>query len=303
MTYPTPSHTTHDDFTLTTPRTKRAYATHIQEIRRRTDLSDGAKLTYFELLDYDFQDAYSGECKGFVWPSVATLATARGKSERTIREHLQEIAQRGLIARTRRRNTPSVFHLQQPSQARTETHRAIGEASRQTSTEVMCETAKNCRSSSINSSLTRQSHTRAQWPKRERQKIAIAYKEETTRTEKLQQANAVVEKLERLHIATTTAQRLTQQFERGYIEEKIRLLEHRLARTGFGTPIQHPGAWLIRAIECDYQSGERTAPPAPAHMLCSENIEIDEQRGVVIFHERRREEQDTTDPFQYVTTD
>ncbi|HEX2913967.1 MAG TPA: helix-turn-helix domain-containing protein [Chloroflexia bacterium] len=60
------------------------------------NLSDGAKLTYIVLESYDWPDE-NGNSKGRCWPSIETLAVARGKSYDTIARHLKELEKAGLI--------------------------------------------------------------------------------------------------------------------------------------------------------------------------------------------------------------
>lgn len=59
-------------------------------------LSDGAKLTYMVLESYDWPDK-DGYSKGKCWPSIETIAAARGKSYDTIARHLKELETAGLI--------------------------------------------------------------------------------------------------------------------------------------------------------------------------------------------------------------
>lgn len=59
-------------------------------------LSDGAKLTYMVLESYDWPDK-DGFSKGKCWPSIETIATARGKSYDTVARHLKELEGSGLI--------------------------------------------------------------------------------------------------------------------------------------------------------------------------------------------------------------
>ena len=61
-----------------------------------TRLSDGAKLTYMVLESYDWPDK-DGYSKGKCWPSIDTIAAARGKSYDTIARHLKELEAAGLI--------------------------------------------------------------------------------------------------------------------------------------------------------------------------------------------------------------
>ena len=59
-------------------------------------LSDGAKVIYGVLQSFDGPDE-TGQRKGYVWPSLPTLAKKSGKDERTVSRHLRALAQRGLI--------------------------------------------------------------------------------------------------------------------------------------------------------------------------------------------------------------
>jgi DNA-binding MarR family transcriptional regulator len=59
-------------------------------------LSDGARLTYMVLESYDWPDK-DGFSKGRCWPSIETIATARGKSYDTVARHLKELEVAGLI--------------------------------------------------------------------------------------------------------------------------------------------------------------------------------------------------------------
>ena len=60
------------------------------------NLSDGAKLTYIVLDSYDWEDS-EGKSKGCVFPYQSTLAKIRGISTRTIRRHLEELVNVGLL--------------------------------------------------------------------------------------------------------------------------------------------------------------------------------------------------------------
>src|SRR4051812_7785703 len=60
------------------------------------NLSDGAKLTYMVLESYDWPDK-DGYSKGKCWPSIETIAAARGKSYDTVARHLKELESAGLI--------------------------------------------------------------------------------------------------------------------------------------------------------------------------------------------------------------
>ncbi len=65
-------------------------------LRGYSKLSDGAKLTYLVLESYDFPDK-EGYSKGKCWPSIETIASARGKSYDTVARHLKELEAAGLI--------------------------------------------------------------------------------------------------------------------------------------------------------------------------------------------------------------
>jgi DNA-binding transcriptional ArsR family regulator len=65
-------------------------------LRGYPELSDGAKLTYLVLESYDWPDK-DGFSKGKCWPSIETIAAARGKSYDTVSRHLKELEAAGLI--------------------------------------------------------------------------------------------------------------------------------------------------------------------------------------------------------------
>jgi DNA-binding transcriptional ArsR family regulator len=65
-------------------------------LRGYPELSDGAKLTYLVLESYDWPDK-DGYSKGKCWPSIETIAAARGKSYDTVSRHLKELEVAGLI--------------------------------------------------------------------------------------------------------------------------------------------------------------------------------------------------------------
>lgn len=70
-----------------------------------TELSDGAYRT-LSILHYFWQQKKSA------YPSIETLAKLRGKSERTITEHLAELESKGIISRVRRLGTSSITYLE-----------------------------------------------------------------------------------------------------------------------------------------------------------------------------------------------
>jgi DNA-binding MarR family transcriptional regulator len=234
--------------------TRRDYAQRMQEVRRHSDLSDGAKLTYQELVAYDFQDRERGICKGYVWPSIATLAEVRGKNERTIRGHLQELVEAGLITRERRRNTTSLLHFQNVTSVTTEAQKVMREEEHDHQESPSSTTAKIRRSQTGSRQAGHSVTMRPQRAFPERQKSAIAYIDETTESMKLQQTGDVVVKtLERLQIAPQKARQLVATYPPGQIKQKIALLRQRLARTSYGGGITNPAGWLVKAIEHDYR--------------------------------------------------
>ena len=69
------------------------------------ELSDGAYRT-LSILHYFWQQ------KKRAFPSLETLAKLRGKSSRTISEHLAELEEKGIITRARRMGTSSMTYLE-----------------------------------------------------------------------------------------------------------------------------------------------------------------------------------------------
>jgi DNA-binding MarR family transcriptional regulator len=100
-----------------------AHSTNISNVIlfQYKELSDGAKLTYIILESYDWSDG-SGMSKGRCWPSIETLAEARGKSYDTILRHLKELEKAELIRieSGQERGTTNCYWLLEPSQAETE---------------------------------------------------------------------------------------------------------------------------------------------------------------------------------------
>lgn len=68
-------------------------------------LSDGAYRT-LAILHYFWQQKKSA------YPGLDTLAKLRGKSERTVSEHLAELTEKGIISRSRRMGTSSMTYLE-----------------------------------------------------------------------------------------------------------------------------------------------------------------------------------------------
>src|SRR3990172_9966114 len=74
-------------------------------------LSDGAKLTYQVIDSFDWSDG-AGLRKGFAFPSLGRLAAIRGVDERTIRRHLAQLEQAGLITRQERPGKPNLLVIE-----------------------------------------------------------------------------------------------------------------------------------------------------------------------------------------------
>jgi DNA-binding MarR family transcriptional regulator len=100
-----------------------AHSTNISNVVlfQYKELSDGAKLTYIILESYDWSDG-NGMSKGRCWPSIETLAEARGKSYDTILRHLKELEKAKLIRieSGQERGTTNCYWLLEPSQTETE---------------------------------------------------------------------------------------------------------------------------------------------------------------------------------------
>jgi hypothetical protein len=219
--------------------TKRDYAEYAKIVRRRNDISDGAKLTYLEILEFDWESKQTGACKGFAFPSVDTLCEMRGVGERTIRGHLQELINKGILSRMRRRNSSSVLYIEDVIQTRVEQHSSFEKP----------RTAKICRYQKPFLPAKAKTVPSLQSDNPERQKSAIAYIDETTRIHETTTKQDVVEKLERLKISGEKAQILAQSYPIAHIEAQIQELERRL-RIGNARPsIHNPAGWLIAAIE------------------------------------------------------
>ena len=73
-------------------------------------LSDAAKITFQVIDGFDWEDAETQDSKGYVFPSIKTIAEIRGTSERTIFRHIKELEQVKLLTRIRQRNKPSILH-------------------------------------------------------------------------------------------------------------------------------------------------------------------------------------------------
>lgn len=77
-------------------------------------LSDGAKLTYQVIDSFDWQDG-AGLRKGFAFPTLGRLADIRGVDRRSIRRHLAQLEEAGLITRQERPGKPNLLVIEDPS--------------------------------------------------------------------------------------------------------------------------------------------------------------------------------------------
>jgi DNA-binding MarR family transcriptional regulator len=77
-------------------------------------LPDGAKLTYQVIDSFDWQDG-AGLRKGFAFPSLGRLADIRGVDKRSIRRHLAQLEEMGLITRQERSGRPNLLIIEDPS--------------------------------------------------------------------------------------------------------------------------------------------------------------------------------------------
>jgi hypothetical protein len=81
-------------------------------------LTDAEKLTYQAIDSFDWSDG-AGLRKGFVYPSMRTLASLRATTERTIRRHLAALERVGLLTRELRPSRTSVLWIEEPSEEET----------------------------------------------------------------------------------------------------------------------------------------------------------------------------------------
>jgi DNA-binding transcriptional regulator YhcF (GntR family) len=81
------------------------------------DLSDGAKLTYQVIDSFDWEDGETGTSKGYTFPSLRTIAKARGKSWTTVWRHIEELIAAGLITKHSRAKVgkPSILIIEEVS--------------------------------------------------------------------------------------------------------------------------------------------------------------------------------------------
>ncbi len=84
-------------------------------------LSDPAKLTYQVIDSFDWNDS-AGLRKGFAYPSLGRLAAIRGVDKRSIRRHLAQLEQVGLVTRQKRPGRPSLLVIEDPSPRETQAY-------------------------------------------------------------------------------------------------------------------------------------------------------------------------------------
>ena len=87
-------------------------------------LTDAEKLTYQAIDSFDWSDG-AGLRKGFVYPSLRTLASLRGTAERTIRRHLAALERAGLLTRELRPSLTSVLWIEEPSEEETKAYLSL----------------------------------------------------------------------------------------------------------------------------------------------------------------------------------
>jgi DNA-binding MarR family transcriptional regulator len=81
------------------------------------NLSDAAKITYQVIDSFDWEDGETGTSKGYTFPSLKTIAKARGKSWTTIWRHIEELVEAGLISKRSRakEGKPSILIIEDVS--------------------------------------------------------------------------------------------------------------------------------------------------------------------------------------------
>lgn len=80
-----------------------------------TTVSDAAKITYQVIDGFDWEDKETGDSKGYVFPATDTLAKIRSTTARTIRRHISELEQAGLLTRKRRSHKSSILIIEDVS--------------------------------------------------------------------------------------------------------------------------------------------------------------------------------------------
>ncbi len=93
--------------------------------------------------------------------------------------------------------------------------------------------------------------------------------------------NVVVNTLKKFKVGEEKAGELAARHSAEYIEEKIEFLQWRLETKTRGRPVSDPAAWLIRAIEKDYQPPDSFKPKAQrqeeAKEIAQQEVELEKQ--------------------------
>lgn len=97
-------------------------------------------------------------------------------------------------------------------------------------------------------------------------------------------ADPILERLSSLNIGREKAEELTATFPEDYLDEKLELLQWKLDTPSRGRPIKDPAAWLIRAIEGDFQ------PPPTFKTAAERQREQEEQERIFREFEKGQEQ-------------
>lgn len=250
-------------------------------------LSDNAKITYQVIDGYDWEDKDTGDSKGYAFPATDTLAQIRGVSKRTIERHLAELEQVGLITRQQRRNLPSILYIEDVSEEE------IGAYLRQVqqrksepiqaakASKLAKPKAKHQKIIPTTAGTTKVSNDKndVSGEAQETTKMTFAYYDEIRRREEQQQA--VVAFLREWKVGQGKAEQLAATHRVDYIEQKIALLRWKLENPSQDKPIKDSAAWLIQAVESDYQPPEEFIKQKNNK---SKALEFDEERGVYVIN-------------------
>lgn len=249
-------------------------------------LSDNAKITYQVIDGYDWEDKETGDSKGYAFPATDTLAQIRGVSKRTIERHLAELEQVGLITRQQRRNLPSILYIEDVSEEEIgaylrQVQRRKGEPTQETAyqTSHKPKQQKSGPKSRRTTEMTNDRNDVSNEPQ-ETTKMTFAYNDEIRQREEQQQA--VVAFLGEWKVGQQKAEQLVTDHSTEYIEQKIALLRWKLENTSEDKPIKDSTAWLIQAIEQDYQPPEEFTLRQPTK---SKVLEFDEEQGIYVIKE------------------
>jgi len=255
-------------------------------------LSDNAKITYQVIDGYDWEDKETGDSKGYAFPATDTLAQARGVSKRTIERHIAELEGVGLITRQQRKNLPSVLYIEEVSeeeigtylrqvqQRRNEPGQVVKTAKRSTLPQKQ---QKDCPATAEAAKMSNDKNDVSREPN-ETTKMTFAYSDEIRRSEEQQQA--VVAQLEFWKIGKRKVQELVEKHPPDYLTQKLKLLNWKLEHRQGKRSVDDPAAWLIQAIEEDFQPPPRLEKHQEPRRR--EIVAVDEREGVVIVVEQAR---------------